>query len=180
MKGVFLHVLADTLGSVGVIISSLLIQYFGWYIADPVCSICISIMIFLSVLPLLRHSSSLLMLRTPVDKEKKIKTLLQRILSIEGVISYRDDHFWQLTSNSFVCTLHVQIEAGVYEQLVSSQIHTILKEMKLSNLTVQLEKDVFFQHLSGMGASMGQINESNRVYKPETGHSSFINIEKFI
>ncbi len=79
MKGVYLHVLADTLGSVGVIISSLLIKYFGWYIADPLCSICISIMILLSVIPLLKHSSSLLLLRTPSNKEAQFKTLLQRV-----------------------------------------------------------------------------------------------------
>ena len=79
MRGVFLHVLADTLGSVGVIISSFLIQQFGWYIADPVCSILIAIMIFLSVIPLLRHSSSLLLLRTPANKQKLFKSLLNRV-----------------------------------------------------------------------------------------------------
>jgi Co/Zn/Cd efflux system component len=101
MQGVFLHVLADTLGklltffiillkskqlndvetlgSVGVIISSLLIQNFGWYIADPLCSICIAVMIFLSVIPLLKHSSSLLLLRTPTNKEAQFKSLLQRV-----------------------------------------------------------------------------------------------------
>ena len=79
MQGVFLHVLADTLGSVGVIISSFLIQQFGWYIADPLCSMCIAIMIFLSVIPLLKHSSSLLLLRTPANKEKQFKALLQKV-----------------------------------------------------------------------------------------------------
>lgn len=45
--GVLLHVLADTLGSVGVIISSLIIHQYGWMVADPVCSIFISVLIFL-------------------------------------------------------------------------------------------------------------------------------------
>ena len=40
--GVFLHVLADTLGSVGVIVSSLLIRYYGWMVADPICSMLIA------------------------------------------------------------------------------------------------------------------------------------------
>ena len=43
--GVFLHILADTLGSVGVIISSGLIHYFGWMIADPICSMFIAVLI---------------------------------------------------------------------------------------------------------------------------------------
>jgi len=53
MEGVFLHVLADALGSVGVIVSSILVQAFGWYITDPICSTMISILIFMSTFSLL-------------------------------------------------------------------------------------------------------------------------------
>jgi zinc transporter 5/7 len=81
MRGVYLHVLADTLGSVGVIFSSFLIQQFGWYIADPLCSMCIAIMIFLSVTPLLKHSASMLLLRTPLEKEKSFNDILQKVLN---------------------------------------------------------------------------------------------------
>ena len=45
--GIFLHILADTLGSVGVIVSSILIQNFGWMLADPVCSMFIAILIMM-------------------------------------------------------------------------------------------------------------------------------------
>ena len=83
MRGVFLHVLADTLGSVGVIISSFLIQQFGWYIADPFCSLCIAVMIFLSVIPLLKHSSSVLLLRTPTNKERQFKSIIQKVTEIK-------------------------------------------------------------------------------------------------
>jgi len=54
MQGVFLHILADTLGSVGVIISSVLMWAFGWMIADPICSIFIAVLISLSVLGLIK------------------------------------------------------------------------------------------------------------------------------
>jgi zinc transporter 5/7 len=52
MTGVFLHILADALGSVGVIISSLLIKYYDCYVADPICSFIISLFIFMSAIPL--------------------------------------------------------------------------------------------------------------------------------
>lgn len=65
MQGVFLHVLADTMGSVGVIVSSLLIQQFQWYIADPICSLFIAILILISVFPLLKESAEILLLATP-------------------------------------------------------------------------------------------------------------------
>lgn len=80
MRAVFLHVLADTLGSVGVIISSLLIQQFGWYLADPICSLCISAMIFASVIPLLKHSSGLLLLKMPASENGRLyRKLLNRV-----------------------------------------------------------------------------------------------------
>ncbi len=57
MQGVFLHILADTLGSVSVIVSSVLIERLDLFIADPICSIFIAITIFASVIPLLVHSA---------------------------------------------------------------------------------------------------------------------------
>lgn len=63
MHGIFLHVLADTLGSVGVIISSLMVKYWGWHLADPICSLFISILILLSVAPLAKDSAMVLLQR---------------------------------------------------------------------------------------------------------------------
>jgi len=80
ISGVFLHVLADTLGSVGVIISTLLIENFGWNIADPICSLFIATMILLSVLPLLKETSYILLLRTPGDQEKELNEALHKVL----------------------------------------------------------------------------------------------------
>ena len=53
------------MGSVGVIVSSLLVQSFGWYIVDPICSIFIALLIIASVVPLLRESAEILILATP-------------------------------------------------------------------------------------------------------------------
>jgi solute carrier family 30 (zinc transporter), member 5/7 len=182
MRGVYLHILADTMGSVGVIISSFLLQQFGWFIADPLCSMFIAIMIFLSVRPLIKHSAMVLMLRTPNDKEASFKQALTRILSIEGVISYRDDHLWQLSSSSYVTTLHVLIEQNSYEQLIGSQVQSILKDLKISNVTVQLEKEVYFQHLMGLGMNPAEMNDFKRKYQSNKKNSmpSIDNSQKFI
>ena len=75
----FLHVLADTLGSVGVIISTLLIQYFDWSIADPLCSMFIGVMIFLSVIPLLTDTANVLLLRLPQEMQTEVAQALQKV-----------------------------------------------------------------------------------------------------
>ena len=79
ISGVFLHVVADTMGSVGVIVSSVLIEKFGLFIADPLCSLFIACLIFISVLPLLRESSQLLLLRTPEELEKTVGSLFNKV-----------------------------------------------------------------------------------------------------
>ena len=80
VTGVFLHVLADTLGSVGVIISTLLIENFNWKVADPICSIFISVLIFVSVIPLIKETVLILLLRTPEKIQKDIGLVLQKVI----------------------------------------------------------------------------------------------------
>ncbi|PIK61551.1 putative zinc transporter 5, partial [Apostichopus japonicus] len=84
MQGVYLHVLADTMGSVGVIISSLLIDQFGILIADPICSVFISVMILLSVVPLLKDTASILLQRTPPEVEPCLSEGFAMVHSLDG------------------------------------------------------------------------------------------------
>ena len=77
--GVFLHVMADTLGSVGVIISSLLIEQFGFQRADPICSLFIAVLIFASVVPLLKESALVLAVRTPRDIQDELGEALKKV-----------------------------------------------------------------------------------------------------
>ena len=79
MKGVFLHILADTLGSVGVIISALLMQWFGWMIADPICSMFIAILIALSIGSLIMDSAGVLMQRQPRELDHKLPECYDKV-----------------------------------------------------------------------------------------------------
>jgi zinc transporter 5/7 len=83
MQGVFLHILADTLGSVGVIISAILMSYFGWMIADPICSMFIATLVALSVIPLLTNSIGILMQRTPRELDSQLPSCYQRVIMNE-------------------------------------------------------------------------------------------------
>ena len=78
MRGVFLHVMADTLGSVGVIISTLLIQYYGWTGFDPIASIFIALLIAGSVIPLVIDTGRVLSLDLG-DNEKQVQQALSEV-----------------------------------------------------------------------------------------------------
>ncbi|KAF3848794.1 hypothetical protein F7725_015291, partial [Dissostichus mawsoni] len=141
MRGVYLHVLADTLGSVGVIISTILIRQFGWLIADPICSLFIAVLIFLSVIPLLKDACEVLLLRIPQENEKELTSALEKIEKIEGVLSYRDAHFWRHSANMVAGTIHLQIMADVVEQRIVQQV----------------EKEAYFQHMSGLSTGFHEV-----------------------
>uniref|UniRef100_A0A671XKJ4 Zinc transporter n=1 Tax=Sparus aurata TaxID=8175 RepID=A0A671XKJ4_SPAAU len=157
MRGVYLHVLADTLGSVGVIISTILIRQFGWLIADPICSLFIATLIFLSVIPLLKDACEVLLLRTPPENEKDLNSALEKIEKIEGVLSYRDPHFWRHSANMIAGTIHLQIMSDVVEQRIIQQVTAILKDAGVNNLSVQVEKEAYFQHMSGLSTGFQEV-----------------------
>ncbi|XP_076341601.1 proton-coupled zinc antiporter SLC30A5-like isoform X2 [Tachypleus tridentatus] len=161
IEGVFLHILADTLGSVGVIISSLLIQNFGFLIADPVCSLFISVLIFLSVLPLLKHSALVLLLATPTKLGKPLVDALNRVTNIEGVLSYRNHHFWQHSADLKVGSIHVQVRPDISDQKLINQVTTIFKDIGFNNFTVQVEKEEYFYHITGLSNSYQNVFVNN-------------------
>lgn len=144
MYGVYLHVLADTLGSVGVIVSSLLIEYKGWHVADPLSSAMISLLIFGSTLPLLKDTLLQLLQRVPKEMERDIaKTLDEVRASVSGLLEIQQWHFWRHVNEVCVGTLHVLVDESVSEQLVMHQIREIFKRhLEMDNfLSIQVAKN---------------------------------------
>lgn len=94
MKGIFLHILADTLGSVGVVISTLLIKLTGWHIFDPIASIMIATLILLSAIPLLKLTTETILLKLDSKKHNIVKQVLNQIIQTPGITGYTTPRFW--------------------------------------------------------------------------------------
>jgi solute carrier family 30 (zinc transporter), member 5/7 len=139
MEGIFLHVLADTMGSVGVVISTLLIKYKGWLIADPICSVFISVMIVSSVLPLLRNSAEILLQRVPRSHEKDLSVALEDVMKIEGVLGVHNVHVWNLTNTDIVGTFHLHVSAEADKSSIRNRASHIFHEAGVQDLTIQVE-----------------------------------------
>ncbi|OWF54437.1 zinc transporter 7-like [Mizuhopecten yessoensis] len=139
MQGVFLHILADTLGSVGVIISSGLIHYFGWMQADPICSLFIAILITISVLPLLRDSVGILMQRTPRSLESQLPSCYNRVSQLEGVYSVQEPHFWTLCSDVYVGTIKLEVSSKADAKYILSHTHNLFTQIGVRQLYVQID-----------------------------------------
>eukprot|EP00127_Corallochytrium_limacisporum_P005916 Clim_evm61s214 gene=Clim_evmTU61s214 len=145
MQGVFLHVLADALGSVGVIISTLLIENFGWLAADPICSMFIAALIFSSVLPLLGGAYGHLTHQPDSNLRSALQSLTQEALRTPGVMSVEDGHLWQHSEDMQVGTLKLMVDENADEQKITSSISALAKSLGVGNFAVQLEKQQFAQ-----------------------------------
>ncbi|XP_058186830.1 uncharacterized protein LOC131303820 [Rhododendron vialii] len=139
MEGIFLHVLADTMGSVGVVISTLLIKYKGWLVADPICSIFISVLIVASVISLLRNSAEVLLQRIPRAHEHDLREALNDIVKIKGVRGIQNFHVWSFTNTEVVGTLHLHVSTEADMANAKAQVLHMLHDAGIKDLTVQVE-----------------------------------------
>ena len=108
MQGAFLHILADTMGSVGVIISTLLIDWFGWHRADPIASIFIALMTLISVKPLLTETTTTLLQRSPPELDDTLPTAYSQLLRLEGVERLEEAHSWTLAKGQTICSVKIK------------------------------------------------------------------------
>lgn len=119
MYGIYLHVLADTLGSVSVIISTALTCIWGWSGWDPLASCFIAVLIFLSAVPLVISSARRLLLSVPETTEYSLRNTLGGILQQRGVVNYWVPRFWlddRMGSDGrerLVGVVHVVVARGV-------------------------------------------------------------------
>ncbi|XP_067156934.1 zinc transporter 7 isoform X2 [Apteryx mantelli] len=139
LQGVFLHIVADTLGSIGVIISAILMQNYGLMIADPICSMLIALLIGVSVVPLLKESIGILMQRTPPSLENALPQCYQRVQQLQGVYSLHDPHFWTLCTDVYIGTLKLLVAPDADARWILSQTHNIFTQAGVRQLYVQID-----------------------------------------
>ncbi|KAH3678499.1 hypothetical protein WICMUC_001516 [Wickerhamomyces mucosus] len=141
MHGVFLHVLGDALGNVGVMLTAIFIwktDYSWKYYSDPVISLIITAIIFSSALPLCKRASRILLQATP--STISADDIQIEILEIKGIKSVHDFHIWNLTEDIFIASLHVEVDANPEKFLViASEIRSILHGHGVHSVTVQPE-----------------------------------------
>jgi zinc transporter 5/7 len=150
--GIYLHILADTLGSAGVIISSLMVQYWGWTSADAICSIIISVLIVLSVLPLIKSAAHILLHRIPEHLEIVIKNAIKRAIEVDGVLNFHSPKFWSLSDTDIIGSISIQIAEHIDEQYILNILTDIFKDgTGITNMTIQIEKNSFIYEQSNRG-----------------------------
>jgi zinc transporter 1 len=146
MRGVFLHVMGDALGNIGVIATALFIWLtnYSWRMyADPAVSLLITVIILLSALPLCKAASRILLQAVP--ENLSIDDITDDITDLEGIISCHHLHVWQLSDTKLIASLHVQVnfdfkgEGSARYMDLARQIRECLHEYGIHSSTIQPE-----------------------------------------
>jgi zinc transporter 5/7 len=144
MHGIFLHVLADTMGSAAVIVSTILIYFTGWNGWDPLASCIIAVLIFLSSIPLIKSSAKKLLLTVSDSVEYNLRDALGNVGELRGVASYSVPRFWmgdrENEKEQVMGVIHVIATRGSDLDEVKERVRTHLLGQGM-DVVVQIEKD---------------------------------------
>ncbi|NNE11352.1 MAG: cation transporter [Ilumatobacter sp.] len=140
VEGAYLEVLADTIGSVGVIIAAILLQVFGWVWVDPVIGAAIGLWILPRTYRLGRRAVRILLQSAPDHVD--LDALSADLEAIDGVVDVHDLHVWTLTSEMDAASAHLMTTDGTdAHQVLDRARHVLADTHGIAHGTFQIEPD---------------------------------------
>ena len=139
VKAAFLHVVTDTLGSVAAILAGLAVTLWKFYLADPILSIAISLLILPGAYSVIRESVGVLLELVPsaIDPEE----IEEEIRSVKGVLDVHDLHIWSITAGNVVLTAHVVVSDVEACNDILKDVEEIAKKYGIEHTTIQVERE---------------------------------------
>jgi cobalt-zinc-cadmium efflux system protein len=139
VRGAWLHVLTDTLGSIQVIIAGALIWAYGWTWVDPVASVLIALLVIYSSWSLIRQSVGVLMEGTP--SHIKLDDLRSALEALPDVREIHDLHVWTITSGFVSLSAHVTVhESADAAAVLKSSERLLVERFKIRHTTIQIDR----------------------------------------
>ncbi|MFC5404477.1 cation diffusion facilitator family transporter [Cohnella soli] len=138
LRSAYLHVLGDALGSVGAVAAGIIMLVTDWYIADPIISVLVSLLILRSTWGVVKHTVHVLMEGTPdgVDQAE----VKEALVAIEGVSGVHNLHIWTITSGMHALSCHLLVEDGAQAQRILQQAISLLEQsFDIEHATIQIE-----------------------------------------
>lgn len=141
VRGAFLHVLADTLGSVGAIAAGIVMLTTGWYLADPIISVLIAMLIVFSSWRLLKESVTVLMEGAPSHID--LREIEAAMKTVPNVVEVHDLHVWTVTSGFDAVSAHIAVEncetMAEAQDILSRMRELFKRKFGIEHATIQIE-----------------------------------------
>lgn len=153
VRGAYLEVMADALGSVTVLVAAGVIMATGWQAADPIASLVIAVMIVPRTVKLLRETLDVLLESAPKDVD--MTEVRAHLLALPGVEDVHDLHAWTITSGMPVLSAHVVVEGSVLdgggqEKMLHDLRECLVGHFDVEHCTFQLEPSGYAVHEAGL------------------------------
>jgi cobalt-zinc-cadmium efflux system protein len=144
VRGAFLHVLGDTLSSVGVLIGAGIMALTGWFVVDPIISVVISVVIVVGAVRLVRDAVDVLMEAVPAHVDMaQIKELMLRV---KGVTAVHDLHVWTISSGVYALSAHLVVLDPMVcnnDEILSAVKHDLYDRFGIDHTTIQIESETY-------------------------------------
>lgn len=138
MRGAYLEVLGDLLGSIAVVVAAIVIATTGFTTADPIASVVIGLLILPRTWSLLREALDVLLEATPTGM--RLSEVRDHLMRAEGVEDVHDLHAWMITSGMRVASAHVVLRDGANPASVLAELNQCLAtDFDVEHSTIQLE-----------------------------------------
>ncbi|WP_239004819.1 cation diffusion facilitator family transporter [Paenibacillus tepidiphilus] len=138
VRSAYLHVMGDALGSVGALLAGLLMQLFSWYIADPIISVLVALLILRSAWNVIKQAFHILMEGTPHTVDAA--AVKEALLSVEGVYDIHDLHIWSITSGMDALSAHLTVRDGSdFRQILQEALDVLEQRFGVDHATLQIE-----------------------------------------
>jgi cobalt-zinc-cadmium efflux system protein len=138
VRGAYLHVIGDLLGSVATVFAALLVTFTGWLIADPLASLAMSVLVLRGAWRLVRESVDVLLESSPAHIAPD--AVRRQLEAIPGIESVHDLHVWTVTSGMIAMSAHAIVREPERHQHVLEHVHDAMRLFGIDHVTVQLER----------------------------------------
>ena len=140
IKGAYLHMAADALVSLAVVIAGVVIFFTDWYWLDPAISLAIAAVILIGTWGLLKDS--LMLSLDAVPKNVDVRIIREKITSVSGIKEIHHLHIWAISTTEAALTVHLVLEITRMEeaQEIKRQVRSLLSEMHINHVTLEIEK----------------------------------------
>jgi cobalt-zinc-cadmium efflux system protein len=163
VRGAFVHMLGDALGSVAIIAGAFVIRYTGWQQVDPILSIALALLIVYTAWDIVRESLNILLEGLP--RGMALSEVASAVKSIDGVLDVHDLHIWSLGSSTHALSCHVLIEdvpPSASDVILRRIKGLLLHQFQIGHSTIQ------FEHVS---CAISETGCAIPVHDPHHGHS---------
>ncbi|MBZ4421467.1 cation diffusion facilitator family transporter [Myxococcus sp. RHSTA-1-4] len=144
VRGAFLHVLGDTLSSVGVLIGAGIMALTGWFVVDPLISVVISGVIVVGAVRLVRDAVDVLMEAVPAHVD--MAQIRELMLRVQGVTAVHDLHVWTISSGVYALSAHLVVQDPMVcnnDEILSAVKHDLFDRFGIDHTTIQIESETY-------------------------------------